>query len=379
MKQNVENNIAVVFTGLVREEELFKKSIIDFYNLKKEGLLEKIAISTWKDEIDKYKGLRDFLTSHNVEMIETDEPKIHGPSHIWCQMKTLDEALNKISDDFYVLKTRPDVYINPKFVKKLFLEKNHLLKINSNAKYNIFSNKIWLISASLDAPFYIIDICFFGKCRDLKLMVNYNTIYDEKYNFDIHKVHIRRFMEPFRDKFSIFDYCFKNNGGIFGKGPCRAELFNYKAKNDFFIRVFLTYYYILDTYFYINGDEIKNQIIFRNVTYPFNRLNSSEFCLNNYSQIIDPPETKMFIFNGEWIKNLILNKVSIPGEFDLFRDILTEYIKNNSWGDFKLNKDVLKKYSNEIKKIFINCNELNLIGLLKHNRRSILEFIKMIK
>src|SRR3989338_10094302 len=199
-----KKGIDVIFTGLVRTPEKFKKSITDLVQIRKDGLINQIIFSTWDYELDKYPQIFEFLRKNNVTVLANKEPEDRGLGNIWCQMKSLDIALTKVEDDRFVLKNRTDIYINPEFLRKIFKEKEKILRITcALSKGNIFKYKVWVHYYELKTPFHMGEEAFFGHKHDIKLLVNYDASYDKKYKIGNAVSHIRRFIHPFLNQYPI--------------------------------------------------------------------------------------------------------------------------------------------------------------------------------
>jgi len=115
-------SIDVLFTGLVRTPEIVKKSMKDLLDLRKKGVINKIILSTWIGEIQKYPELVDMFNKNKIVLIENEEPKNPGRGSIWCQMKAMEEGLKIIDPNRFVFKSRLDAYINPKFAQRKYFQ-----------------------------------------------------------------------------------------------------------------------------------------------------------------------------------------------------------------------------------------------------------------
>jgi len=199
-----EKEADVIFTGLVRTPDLFRKSIKEMVRLRKRGFINEIKFSTWLGEVKKYPEVNSFLKKNKIRIIESKEPKIRGSGNIWCQMKALEMGLEKTDPNRFVLKTRADVYINPIFIEKIIKEKEDLLKITKNLPNgNIFKYKIWVPYFDLKTPFYLADECFFGYRDDLKHLYHYDDSYYKDFDIGGGRGHILRFIHPFRKGYPI--------------------------------------------------------------------------------------------------------------------------------------------------------------------------------
>lgn len=298
------NKIAVdvIFTGLIREYDLLRKSISEMVLLRDEGLINKIIISTWTGEPQKHPEILLFLKSNKIIILESKEPKDFGDGNIWCQMKSLEEGLGKSDPNRFILKTRTDVRINPFFLRKLFSSKEKLLKITKNLpKGNIFKYKVWVPWFELTKPFFMGDECFFGHYHDLKLFINYDYSYDKKHEINPDKSHVRRFIHPFLKDYPIlYDSLEKYSKERYFKNTLkklshdlyveltkltflrkisennRFNILNKRLNDPRFIELLATYYSILYSHFYIDSWSFPQQVVFREHSEPLFKSNGED-------------------------------------------------------------------------------------------------------
>ena len=121
----MKKTVDIIFTGLIRNTELIKKSMMDFIQLRKKAIVSQIIFSTWDYEVKNNPEIVSFLKDNGAIILPNKEPKFRGFGNINCQMKTLEEGLKKVKSPF-VLKTRADIYIDPSFLEHLFKNKEKL-------------------------------------------------------------------------------------------------------------------------------------------------------------------------------------------------------------------------------------------------------------
>jgi hypothetical protein len=326
--------VDILFLGLVREQKMFKKSILDFSRMRKNGLINNIIFSTWDYEPKNHPEFFKFLKENNVKILANKEPEDRGTGNIWCQMKSLQVGLDNIDEDRFVLKTRSDVYIQPEFLKKLFEEKDSLLKITKSLpKGNIFKYKIWTHYFVLNVPFHMGEECFFGNRDDLRRLINYDKAYDEEYKVGGAVSHIRRMIHPFINDYPILKrFLTKYSKDGFLKSSAikfsnkffeireikllrilsEANKFK-RLRNNFndskFMDSLATYYSIIQSHFYIDGNTVKDQVVFIRNMYNINvRLNPTNMDIN-LSKIKSYPKYSGQVYGHDMeLLNNIVNK-----------------------------------------------------------------------
>lgn len=251
--QTMEGN-AVLFTGLPRVPDIFRRSLIEIYELKQEDLVDDIIFVTWRGKLADSSELRKTLTDCDVTVIEAEESPIDGHGNIWHQMKALDIGLRYIPEGYTVLKSRSDVHIRQEFLRRLFTGK--IDGLQNEARSPIFQRRVWVPWFVITNPFSMDDRCFFGLKQDLEKFVNFNAKYDV---FDWHVrgiTHVRRFIEPYRQQFPFLDGRFafhrqnETPDSVF-------DIFEQRLSSGVFSQFLGFYYKTVLSDFYIHMDPVR--------------------------------------------------------------------------------------------------------------------------
>lgn len=326
--------VNILFCGLIRAHDLFKKSISDMTQLRDNGLIENIYLSTWIGEIDKAPEIKELLKKSKVKIIESEEPEVGGEGNIWKQMKALDEGLKKIDKNSFILKTRSDVYINPDFLRKIFSQQG-LFKITKNLPNgNVFKAKIWVPWYEITRPFYMADECFFGLKEDIRLLVNYENKYFSDYVLGPGGPHIMRFIHPFLEKYPVlYDSLTKYSDESELKRVIRKfsrkvfsldkfkflkrlneknrfNLLSKRLSDESYIKYLAASYTILNSHFYISSGSFPEQVIFREHSKPKVKLNSLNW-ESNFSHEMARFEYggQIYDYNEDLLNNLCDKKI----------------------------------------------------------------------
>ena len=248
---NNTKKVFVVVTGLVRDPQLFSRSLSSLRSL---SAVSEIILSTWDTEVQENASiLSEFQHKHGITIIANPEPdKWNG--NLLSQMKSLYAGLNHVPEGSYVLKTRTDVCIEPDALRYVF-EKDLTLKPSQNFSQirHPFDEKVCVWGVEATSPFYIHDLFFFGRHADISRLVNMDIRYDVLYELSKEKIHIRRFLHPFLHEFPIFEK-FLHIEHVLGntdKFPVEyryAVLERLLADEDYIFLMAL-YYKVVGTYF----------------------------------------------------------------------------------------------------------------------------------
>lgn len=351
-------NSHILFTGLVRNEDLFIEKLTKAVQLKREGFIQSIIFSTWLGELIRYEKVKKFITLHNVFLIESTEPNVKLPGYILHQMKSLHLGLSLVPESDYVYKMRPDLGpFNIDNVKKIVTQK-HPVDIDTDWPV-VFKEKVVIDGGFIMHPFYMNDIQFFGLVSDLKKMVNFDLSYEVLFN-DISPEQYF-YISPFIEHFSILHKFFMVNQGLLHSQKEQAKKYmEYYSGSRFHLKVLATYILILDSYFHINGmndaryeDEITLMDIFNGLVPD----------VSIYPSLPYAPAFK----GSSWIKHLINYKGGDPLTIKLSSYLLMaknmsfqKYISENLFeiDDAVEVKEALKtNFSNNRSKIPFKVNE----------------------
>src|SRR5579872_4519990 len=119
--------VSCVIVGLIRSDDLFEQSLTVLDRLRSEGLISRIIISTWNEELRDNPSVSNLANKYKCDLVSRPDPGTgHGPgseltSSMAPQTLGLRQALMAVDDDDIVLKMRPDVVLNEVFLKNLLI------------------------------------------------------------------------------------------------------------------------------------------------------------------------------------------------------------------------------------------------------------------
>jgi len=198
-----DRRVSVIVTGLVRDPDLFARSLDRLTALKH---VDEIILATWETEAEeKSTLLSEFSHRYGLIVAAVPEP-VQWSGNLLSQMVSLYVGLGRTKKDNYVLKTRTDVYIEPDALAHVF-SKDLTITVpqNFNQVRPPFDEKVCVWGLEATVPFYIHDLFFFGGHADISKLMNMDIRYDILYEMSKEKIHIRRFLHPFIHEFPIFE------------------------------------------------------------------------------------------------------------------------------------------------------------------------------
>lgn len=249
----IQKTNVFLFTGQLRHKKKLIKSIL---TIKSTFLFKRIYISTWNSE--KKNILFIFLLKLlKVKFIfnksTTDPYNLTG--NIYYQIKSMEHGLSVIPENYFVFKSRSDLFINRKALKKI-LNLDYTIESKS-----ILENKIWIPYFEVTKIFYIGDECFYGKASDLQKFISYEQIYDN-IGIDAGISHIRRFANPYaKIDPEVINLLIKYGNCSFG--PDRFKVLEERLEDISYLKYLSKYYQIIKSDFRVGLEGESNYIDFR--------------------------------------------------------------------------------------------------------------------
>src|ERR1700675_1606116 len=113
--------ITVLIVGQVRNQHVLLHSIANLAALQNRGLVNRVILALWTQELLKIRHLLPRLQAAGVMVTTADEPDPQWfvPGHMMNQMGGIDLALETVEDNAWVLRARPDLLIDIEMVESL--------------------------------------------------------------------------------------------------------------------------------------------------------------------------------------------------------------------------------------------------------------------
>ena len=331
--------VSCVIVGLIRSDTLFEQSLIMLSRLRSEGLISRVIISTWNEEVRDNPSVSALANKYNCELVSRPDPGVgHGPgseltSSMAPQTLGLRQGLMMVDDDDTVLKMRPDVVLNEAFLRNL-LASSRTASFDA-APGSPFKKKIWVPWADLIYPFLIADEVFLGRCGDLKLLAtDFYLQYSAGKAVHPHAetCHILRYLAPFES--GVFADFFKNWVYLQYELPVVpggwTEYFLVKFRTPMWWVMIAKYVSILCDNFIIDGGRPNDIAFFVKSGDRLNRSAPKERCHfypgtmipiaikpNVFFENITGIVSRVLILNDmEWLKNVRYGNIQSDGYYD---------------------------------------------------------------
>lgn len=201
MQTDRQRPVSVVFTGQLREKELFEKNLDALSAL---PCVRELILSTWhRDAFENAAYLEQLERKYGLKVVTATDPALpFDRFNGFRQSVSLRRGLEAVSKAEYVFKTRTDCYIDGAALAYL-AQKDMAITDPQALAMGIFREKVSVVSASVLAPFYIDDKLVFGHIGDMLKLCSME--YSEfKYPSSAKFGHYIRFYPAFMRDFPLF-------------------------------------------------------------------------------------------------------------------------------------------------------------------------------
>lgn len=331
--------VSCVIVGLIRSDALMEQSLITLDRLRSEGLVSRIILSTWNEELRDNPSVSFFANKYNCDLVSQSDPGMgHGPgseltSSMAPQTLGLRQALKMVDDDDMVLKMRPDVVFNEAFLRNLLISSG--TDSFDAAPDSPFKKRIWVPWANLIYPFLIADEVFLGRCGDLKLLAtDFYLQYSAGKAVHPHAeaCHVLRYLAPFET--GVFADFFKNWVYLQYELPVVeggwTEYCTVKFKTPTWWVMIAKYASILCDNFIIDGGRPGDIVFYRKSGDRLSRSAPREIChfypgtmipfaikTNRFLENITSIRSRALILNDmEWLKNIRYGNIQSDPHYD---------------------------------------------------------------
>lgn len=308
----------VLINGLIRDVDYFYKSLNIYIKLRNLKIIDEIYLSIDKEILKDGNNIpignclneeiKNKLINDNINIIEIENLTIEQIKKIdpiienrprnklrkntltglslWRPMYSLKKSLEQLEPNSYILKTRPDVIISEKLLKKIFNEYKVKLENDELLEY-----KIWSSGFNEKELLYIMDFSFAGKREDLLKTTHMNGTFlkwGNKSPTGVNNFNTIWWIDIFRKKYDIIQKYYEK----YVNDKCIIQTYN----EELYKNCMKLYYNILDKYFIINSG--LNDF---SIKQSWGNLD----IFNSHDGINIPNNGRTEFKNSNWVKNNI--------------------------------------------------------------------------
>jgi hypothetical protein len=256
-------SITVLLVGQVRNQHVLLRMVENLAAFRNKGLVNQVILSTWTGEIPKIRHLLPRLEAAGVTVKWVDEPVANrsAPGNIVNQMRGVDLALETVEDTAWVLRARPDVWVDSDFIAGLAAADMSLDEPGDG----ILTHKIWTPFVELCQPMCVSDIAFFGHYADIVKLQNFDSFHEVAGTnlgtslglkpLTSYDAEIRRYTPAFQAGYPVLqEYHRLSNRFFLGIHELRRAMLAMLYDEDFYWQYMAAYFDILRRYFWIGRD-----------------------------------------------------------------------------------------------------------------------------
>ncbi len=270
--------------------------------IRREGLCDGVIYSDWRGELDAHPEVRRAINSCDTGVIELPPMRDRGAGNVLTQIRSLSAAMEELSPQDYVLKTRPDLWLSPQLARRVL--RRGVEGVDSTIRADaphVFGNKIWVPWFHAARCLHLSDECFHGRVADLWLLQEVDRRFEGEFGPPLSLVHARRFAPALMRAFPIMEDYFRYYASTrimrpHRKGDFTSRLLTAMAEQtpnrryrimgsivgdllttEAFHRILAVYYSLLRWYFVIDAGDAVTDFCIRRRPRPNELVRPQEF------------------------------------------------------------------------------------------------------
>jgi hypothetical protein len=263
-------SITVLLVGQVRNQHVLLRMVENLAALRDKGLVNQVILSTWTGEIPKISHLLPQLDAAEVTVKWADEPvaNLSAPGNIVNQMRGVDLALETVEDTAWVLRARPDLWVDFDLIAGLAAAD---MSLDEPGK-GVLTHKIWTPFVELCQPMCMSDVAFFGHYADIVKLQNFDSFHEVAGTnlgtsrglkpLTSYDAEIRRYTPAFHAGYPVLQEYYRLSDRFFlGVHELRRAMLAMLYDEDFYWQYMAAYFDILKKYFWIGRDIVDCRIL----------------------------------------------------------------------------------------------------------------------
>lgn len=248
---------AILVTGLVRNPANFMGLLEEIERARRDFGDFSLIYSTWSGELNAYPEVAKRLGALDAIVVEQEQPNLKLSGHMLHQVLTLEMGLSLLSPDYFVLKLRPDISRAPDV--RAFFELAEQSWCDSNYEpasvFRKFVSPVYILGFTAAQAFYIIDITFAGRQRDLVRLCQLSLLSLVKFT----RLAPEQLMwsAPFLGENRLFEKAWRCNVGLIFHEPARtATLQRVVRESRVWTMALAEYYHMIAANFSFLGRDV---------------------------------------------------------------------------------------------------------------------------
>jgi hypothetical protein len=217
------DRISLLICGQIRDRRGFERDLERYLEWLRTGAVERIVFSGWISDVGAHSDLMQRMAANDIEVILMEEPVIKSFGYTLHQAKALHHGLAQFEADDWILKSRTDKVSLDFDIHTL---SRRIIEQPPVGEDSPFASRVMVKSALLFQPFFLNDMMFAGRARDLRLIAHHDLWYVRDHC--LLNTEQLLFFSAFRPTSPFAEAFFSINPGLqHGKARLAREIYSY--------------------------------------------------------------------------------------------------------------------------------------------------------
>jgi hypothetical protein len=171
---NAMDRVSLLICGQLRDRAGFERDLGRYLGWRREGVIAEIVFSGWISDLGAHRELMQSMAAEGIDVVLSEEPLIKSFGYTLHQTKNLHYGLSRIHPDNWVLKSRTDKVALDFDIREVT---RRITGQRPVGKGSPFSDRLLVTGANLFQPFFVNDMMFAGRARDLRSIAHHDLWY----------------------------------------------------------------------------------------------------------------------------------------------------------------------------------------------------------
>ena len=171
---NAMDRVSLLICGQLRDRAGFERDLERYLAWRREGSVAEIVFSGWTSDLGGHRDLFQSMAAEGIDVVLSEEPLIKSFGYTLHQAKNLHYGLLRIHSDSWVLKSRTDKVALDFDIRDVARRITGQRPVGNGSP---FSSRLLVTGANLFQPFFVNDMMFAGRARDLRSIAHHDLWY----------------------------------------------------------------------------------------------------------------------------------------------------------------------------------------------------------
>jgi hypothetical protein len=242
---NAMDRVSLLICGQLRDRAGFERDLERYLGWRREGAIAEIVFSGWISDLGAHRDLMQSMVGEGVDVVLSEEPLIKSFGYTLHQTKNLHYGLSRILPSNWVLKSRTDKVALDFDIRDVTRRITGQLPVGKGSP---FSDRLLVTGANLFQPFFVNDMMFAGRARDLRSIAHHDLWYVR--NHCLLNTEQILFFSAFRATSPCTEAFFSVNPGLqHGDPDLSKQIYGFLLRSPLYRQALREYMYGLESSF----------------------------------------------------------------------------------------------------------------------------------